>query len=248
MKKLFIAAAVIAGIAIVVAAALIFLLYSNLDKLVAKGIEKYGSEATGTKVSVTGVDISLREARGSIAGLTVASPEGFDARTALSLDDITVAIDIKSLREDPIVVNEIRIKAPVVSAEITETGRSNIEELKKRIEEYAAKPGGGEGGGTNVKTSKLRIERFVFEEGRIEVDASALGIEKRSIVLPEIRLDDIGGPAGATPDELAATILKTLAARTTSTIAGSEIDRLINEKLGGSAVDKAKGVLEKIFK
>ena len=104
---------------------------SNIDKLIAKGIEKVGSDATQTQVSVSGVDISLKEGRGSIKGLRVESPEGFDARTALSLEDIAIAIDVKSVREDPIVIGEIRIKAPVVYAEITQAGETNINVLKK---------------------------------------------------------------------------------------------------------------------
>jgi hypothetical protein len=237
---------VVAAVVIVVVAALL-MLASNLDKLVAKGIEKYGSEATGTRVGVSGVHISLREGSGTIRGLSVASPEGFKVRTALSLDDITVAIDIKSAREDPIVAREIRIKAPVVHAEITKTGDSNIQQLRKRVEAYAAqRRGGGEESGK--ATRKLRIERFVLEEGRIEVDATALGLEKKTIVLPEIRLNDVGGASGAAPEEIGVVILKAVAGKATSEIAGSEIDRLVKEKLGGSTVDKAKGMIEKILK
>ncbi len=243
MKKLLIAAI---GIIVLIVAA-VFLLFSNLDKLVAKGIEKYGSEATGTRVSVSGVDISLGEGRGSIKGLRVASPEGFKARTALSLDDIVVAIDIKSVREDLIVIKEIRIKAPVVNAEITKTGASNIEELRKRVDASAGTRG-GERGDSGKASTKLRVERFVFEEGRIEVDASAFGLEKQTMVLPEIRLNDIGGAGGATPEEIAKTILTALAKKTTSEIAGSRLDSLVKEKLGGSTIDKAKGALEKILK
>ena len=93
---------------------------------------------------------------------------------------------------------------------------------------------------------RIRIERFVFEEGRVEADASALGLEKRTIVLPEIRLDDVGGTNGAPPDEITKIILTAIAGKVTSEIADSEIDRLVKEKLGGSAIDKAKDLLKKI--
>ncbi len=243
MKKLIIVLAVIAAIVVVA----LIVAVSNLDKLIAKGIEKGGSEATQTKVSVSGVDISLREGRGSIKGLRVESPEGFGARTALSLEDITIALDIKSAGEDPIVIDEIRIKAPVVNAEITQAGETNINVLKKRVESYRGKVTVG-GGNSGEPGKKLRIMKFVFEEGRIEVDASALGIEKKTIVLPEIRLNDIGGATGATPEEIAKEILTAVARQTSSAIADSGIDGLIKDKLGESAVDKAKGVLEKVFK
>ena len=131
MKKLLI----VGVIAVVLIVVLVFVVLSNLDSLVAKAIEKYGSEVTQTSVHVSGVDISLREGRGSIKGLKVESPDGFEARTALSLDDVAIAIDIKSIREDPIVIDEIRIQAPVVNAEITRTGDSNIDELRKRVQD-----------------------------------------------------------------------------------------------------------------
>lgn len=243
MKKLLIAAGVI--IALIVVIALVAL--SNLDSLVAKAIEKHGSEVTQTSVRVSGVSISLRDGRGSIKGLKVASPEGYEARTAFSLDDITVEINIKSVREDPVVINEIRIRAPVINAEITKTGSSNIDELRKRVQTSTA-GNGGESAESGETAKRIRIERFVFEKGRVEVDASALGIEKRTIELPEIRLDDVGGANGAPPDEIARIILTTVAGKATSEIAGSELDRLIEEKLGGSLGDKAKGLLEKIGK
>ena len=231
---------------VVIAAVALFLLF-NLDSLVAKIIEKQGSEATQTSVRVSGVSISLRDGRGSIKGLRVASPEGFKGRTALSLDDIVIEIDIKSVREDPIVINEIRIQAPVINAEIMKTGSSNIDELRKRVQASTAGSGGASAE-SGKPAKRIRIERLVFEKGRVEVDASALGIEKRAIELPEISLDDVGGASGAPPDEIARIILTTVAGEATSEIAGSELDRLIKEKLGGSVTDKVKGLLEKVGK
>ncbi len=241
MKKLALAGV----IAIAVIAVVAFFLLSNLDSLVAKAIEKHGSDVTQTSVRVSGVNISLRDGRGSIRGLKVASPDGFETRTAFSLNDITVDIDIKSVRKDPVVIDEIRIRAPVVNAEITKTGSSNIDELRKRVQARTAGTA-GENGESGKGTRWIRIERFVFEEGRVEVDATALGLEKRTIALPQIRLDDVGGTNGAPPDEIARIILTAMAGKATSEIADSEIDRLIKKKLGSSFKDKVKGLLKKI--
>ena len=93
---------------------------------------------------------------------------------------------------------------------------------------------------------RIRIKQFVFEKGSVEVDASALGFEKRTITLPEIRLSDVGGSSGAPPGEIARVVLKALAGKAASEVAGSEINRLIEKKLGGSITDKAKKLLKKI--
>ncbi len=244
MKKLFFIAGIVVIVLIVVA---VIVLLSNLNSLVAKVIEKNGSDVTQTKVSVSGVDISIREGRGSIKGLLVASPEGFKARHAFSLDDIVVDIDIKSVRGTPIVIDEIRIRAPIVNAEITETGASNINELRNRVQAYTA-GAAEEGGESSGEAKRIRITKFVFEKGRIELDASALGLEKRTVVLPEIWLSDVGGADGAPPDQIAKVILTTVAMKVTSEIAGSELDRFVKEKLGESITDKAKGILDKIGK
>ena len=243
MKKMVVL--VVVAVVVILVAVGVFYLISNLDSLVAGAIEKHGGEATGTSVRVAGVSISLREGRGTIDGLRVANPEGFASRDAFTLGSIVIDIDVKSLREEPIVVDEIRVEAPVVFAEITATGTSNIDALRRNAQAYAEPAGGGEAeaGG---EAKRFRIKRFVFEKGRIEVDASALGIEARSIDLPAIRLDDIGGERGALPGEIAAIVMKAVAGRALSAIGSAGIEGTIREKLEGATPEEAKKLLERI--
>ena len=241
MKKVLMA---VIGLIVLIAIALV-LLFSNINSLVAKAIEKNGSNVTQTSVSVSGVDISIREGRGTIKGLRVANPHGFDSRDAFSLDDITLDIDVQSLRDDPIVIDEIRIRAPIINAEVTKTGASNIDKIRENVQAYTAGSAGGESGG---RTKLIRIKQFVFEEGRVEINVSALGLENRTIDLPEIRLSDVGGMEGAPPDEITKIILSAVAKKVSSEMAGSQLDQLVREKLGGSVTDKAKGLLDKIKK
>jgi hypothetical protein len=240
-KRIFGGVVVVVVIAIVVA---VFYLFSNLNSIVAKAIEQHGSEVTQTKVGVSAVDISLREGRGTIKGLNIASPAGFRAHEAFTLGDITVDIDLGSVRKDPIVLDEVVIKAPVVHAEVTKKGASNIDELRKRVQSYSAASEGSSAGAQKQK--KLCIKTFLFEEGRVEVDATALGVEKKTITLPEIRLNNVGGTNGSPPDEITQEILTAVAKKVTSEIAHSEINGLIQKQLGGSLPDKAEGLLKKI--
>ncbi len=245
MKK----ALIIISIILVLIVVGVFVLMSSLNSLVAKAIEKNGTDATQTSVTVSGVELKLREGSGSIKGLTVASPDGFKAEEAFSLKDITVVMDIESLRMDPIVMTEIHIQAPVINAEILKNGASNIDELRKRVQEFAGSSSGGvedDSGQQAGRDRKLRIDLFIFEKGSINIDASELGLEKRTIDLPEIRLSNIGGDDGATPDEITKIILEAVAEKVSAEIAGSELRGLIEDKLGGSIKDKAKGLLDKI--
>lgn len=240
MKKI-----VIIGVLVVVAAVAVWAIYylaTNLNSIVAKAIEQNGSEVMDTDVSVSRVDISLREGRGSITGLNIASPDGFNTDDAFSLGDITVDIDLGSVRQDPVVIEEVRVIAPMIYAEVTKAGESNIDVLRKRIQAHTG--GSGESAGGDQK--KIRIKTLVFEKGSIGVDATALGIEKRTIELPEFRLDDVGGVNGAPPDQIAKLVFGEVAKRVAARIAGSEINRLIEDQLGGSLTDKAKGLLNKL--
>jgi hypothetical protein len=239
MKKVVI----IGGIAVVaIAIVAVYYLLTNLNAMVAAAIEEHGSEVTDTRVGVSGVDISLREGRGSISGLRVASPPGFETKDAFSLGDVTVDIDVKSVRDDPIIIEEVRIRAPVVHAEVTASGALNIDELRKRVQAYGAGSKGGGGGDQR----NVRIKKFVFEEGRIELDATALGAEERTLKLPAIHLAEVGGANGAPADEIAKVILGTMAKKVSSEIANSEVKGLIKDQLGEALSDKAKGLLDKV--
>lgn len=227
MKKVFI---VFAAVVVLIVAGVIYML-SNIDSLVAKAIEKHGTRVTQTSVSVSGVELSLKEGRGSIKGLCVESPDGFEVRDAFTLGDITLDIDIQSLRGEPIVIDEIRVSAPVVNVEVKETGASNIDELRKNVEaSVGGNAGGGDSGG---KDKKIRIKNFVFEKGSVEVDATAMGLEKRTVILPEIRLDDIGGADGATPDEITGIILGEVTKKVVAEISSSGVKGWLKSKLGG---------------
>ena len=125
---------------------------------VAQVIEDQGSRVTSTEVGVSGVDISLRDGRGTIAGFDVASPDGFKTSHAFSLGEITVDIDLGSVSQDPVVIEEIRVRAPVVSAELLRSGSSNLDVLRKSIQEYAASHG-GDRARSDADLKRVRIKR-----------------------------------------------------------------------------------------
>jgi uncharacterized protein involved in outer membrane biogenesis len=245
---------IIAVVVVLVVIGGVYFLLSNLDSIVAGLIEKHGSEATGTAVAVAGVEISLGDGRATIAGLTIDSPEGYEARQAFTLGEATVDIDVESLRGEPIVIDEIRVAAPVVRAEILENGASNLQDLQENLQRYAGSMGagsgdGGDAGGADADEAKrIRITRFVFEQGRIEADASALGLEARTLTLPSIRLDDIGGAAGARPDEIAQAVLGALTRRAAEEVAKAGLEQKAREMAEDEAEKQAQGLLDKITK
>ncbi|MCP4574021.1 MAG: hypothetical protein GY838_16805 [bacterium] len=249
MKKVLLIALVLL---VVIAGFGVCYLASNLNSIVAGLIEKHGSEAVGTEVAVSGVDLSLREGRATLAGLSIASPDGYDAGEAFTLGEITVDMDLESLRDEPLVIDEIVVQAPVVSAEFLENGTLNIQQLQQNVQRFADSAGAGDGGtaggGGDEDLKRIRIKRFVFEEGRINADASALGLEARTLVLPVIRLDDIGGAAGARPDQIAQAVLGALTKKAAAEVAKAGVEQKVRDMAEDEAKKQAEGLLDKISK
>lgn len=218
---------------------------ANLNSMVARVIETNGNRVTETDVKVSGVVMSLRDSRGSIDHLTVASPNGYDANDVFTLGNITVVIDPQSMVGNVIRIEEVHISAPVVFAEFTKSGSSNVDELRRRVQDYAGAAAGGKAARPNAK--RIRIALLVLEKGRIEIDAAALGVATRTIDLPEIRVTDLGGTKGAPPDDIAKEILAAMARAATSELAAAEIHDLVGKQLAGDSLgDKVKNVLGKI--
>jgi hypothetical protein len=242
MKKRVFSIGILVVVAIIVAAVLF--LFSNLDSLVAEGIRKGGSHATGTDVSVGGVKIAIKDGRGQVTDLAISNPEGFSGRDAFRLGEVVLDLDVESLRDrSPIVIEVVRVANPDVLFELNAKGGSNVDAIRKHAEIVSGKsPGTGEdakGDGPPVMIRKIQ-----FEKGRISGDASAIGLEAFEMTLPSFTLTNIGGAGGAQPAEIANIIAVALAREVTETIARDKASELFEDKLKDKLGDKVKSLFK----
>ncbi|MEJ2183318.1 MAG: hypothetical protein P8Y66_07325 [Nitrospirota bacterium] len=230
---------VLIALAIVVIAviAVFFFALANIDAIAKAAIEKYGSAATGTDVKVSKVEIKLKAGAGSISGLSVGNPSGFSAPAAFSMDNITVAIDIGSITKDPIVINRILVSAPRITYEVNESGRANINEIKKNLQAYQ-KQGPKEKGKTEGEKNLL-IRKLLIEGGKVAIHVAALEGEPRSAKVPRIELTNVGGKGGASPGEIALQVLRPLVNRTTEAAARAGVEQYV-----GKQAEEVKKMLE----
>lgn len=228
----------------------VFYLGSRIDGIVEKAIETHGSELSGTAVEVASVNFSFKEGRGTIRGLTIANPPGFPPGDAFSLGEVTLRLDLSSVREDTLVVEEAVIRGPVVRTVVTSSGETNIGAIAKHVresippeEEKAEREPGGE--------PRLAIGSFIFEEGRIDADTSAVGGDVKSVDLPPLRLEGLGGPAGASPAVLGGEILlayseavlKAAARAGVRSYLEKEVEGLLDEGIG----EEGKGLIRSLL-
>jgi uncharacterized protein involved in outer membrane biogenesis len=118
-------------IVLIVAAMIYFV--SSLDTIVAGAIQKYGSRVTQTPVKISSLSIDLQSGTAGIKQLSVGNPDGFSAPYIFTLGGINTKLDVSSVRNDPIVIEEILIDKPDVFYEINKAGESNIKALQKNI-------------------------------------------------------------------------------------------------------------------
>ncbi len=221
-------------------------LYNSIDSIVESAIEKHGSRVLGTRVSVGSVDISLKSGRGTIRNVSVENPEGFSSGDMFKLDEITVDIDVKSLNRDPITIDEVTISAPAVRVEMNEQAQTNVGAVKSAADKYQSASVPQERKQDGGFEKRFVIEKFVFEEGVVDLDATAVGIEKVDLGLPPVRLTNVGGPNGDTPDGIGKTVSRAFL-DAVSDVVTNEAKRRAMEKAKEELKDTAKKALEKLL-
>jgi len=249
MKRLLliVGAAVVLGVVVSV-----YITLTALDSLVATAIETYGSEITGAPVSVGSVSIELTEGRGVIRNLRVGNPEGFSDADAFRLGEIELDIDTASITSQPLVIEALVVHAPEALYELDAGGRSNLDAILANVDRYSGSGSGGDdvaSSGADAEPAgeetRIRVSRFVFEEGKVTADAAALGREEAlEAKLPPVRMNDIGGASGATADQMGKQVLGAVTRSAVRAVAQSQIEKGLTDKLGSEAGEALKKLFD----
>lgn len=165
-----------------------------LESIVKKAIYKYGSQITGTEVTLQGFNLSPLTGKVAIQGLSVANPEKYNSPDLLTLDGVSVKVDIPSLLTDTIIIDYITVNKPVITYEMLSLTQNNIKQLQNNINKNTSstsKPTVEEPKEKSTKSSKkVIIKEVTIKEGELKAVAKS---ELVDIKLPEIKLSNIGG-------------------------------------------------------
>ena len=240
MKKLFIGVGVLAVIGVIV---VVFFL-SNLGSVITKAVEVFGSEVLQTEVSLMETEISPTSGKGTMRGLKVGNPKGFETASAMEFSEVILGLDVATLTKSTVVVNEIVIDAPQFTYELGSDG-SNIDAIKKNVDSYIRTgKGSSEKKPSDGGSKKLIIEKLSILNGKANVSAAVLQGKTMSVDLPNIVLEDIGkSKGGATPGEVANKILDALKRNVDGAVKHLSLNQV--EEVVGSVVSGTKDMLEK---
>ena len=178
IKKLLIALVLL----IVLAVGATFL---YLDSIVTSGIEVVGSEVLDTEVTVASVSISPLNGTGTISGLEIRNPEGFDAEYIFQLEQVEVNLNTSSLFSDVIEIDSVVITQPQITYE-TRITTDNVRALMENI-------GGGDSSTDPASESEggkgIIVREFRMLDPQLNLVAAVV---TAPVGLPDIELNDIG--------------------------------------------------------
>jgi uncharacterized protein involved in outer membrane biogenesis len=237
MKKVvigvFVVLVVIGGVGVYV--------FLNAGGIVKQVVEKVGSEATKTNVSLSEVDLSIQSGEAALKGFQMGNPSGFKTPKAMSFGIVSVKIDPASVTQDVILIKEVVIAKPEITYEFAADGGSNFDAIQKNVDTYAKKMGAGGGAAKEDSaeakgSKKVIIENLYLRDGKIGVSADFLQGKELNADLPTIHLKDIGKKSnGATAAEVTDQLMDEITKSATKVVSSLGV---------GKMMDAAKGALE----
>lgn len=235
------------GVAVLAVIAVIYF-WSNVGSIIKAAVEKYGSEITQAKVTLNEVDLSATSGEGMLKGLTVGNPAGFKTESAFKLGAVSLKVDTGTITGNTILIKEIVIQAPEVTYELANTGGSNLDAIKKNVDAFTKKMGGGSSASSDSSDGKkLIIENLYVKDGKVNVSASFLQGKTLSSPLPTIHLTDIGKEKkGASAGEVADKVLSAITAAAGKSVASLNLGDMA--KKAQEQLDAVKGQAADVMK
>ncbi|CAH0992286.1 hypothetical protein SIN8267_02405 [Sinobacterium norvegicum] len=125
--------AILAIIAIALLAIYLTISMSDKNALIKAQIENQLSEALDTEVSLKSVNVSLHDGRGQIEQFHIRNPQDYNSEYALTIADISVQLNIKSLASDVRIIDNITIYGAKFTVEQLEGLQTNITDLRQNV-------------------------------------------------------------------------------------------------------------------
>lgn len=217
----------LAGIACILLLGFLVLTFS-LDYLVKSGIESTGSEMMKSEVTVENVSISPFSGSGTIEGLRVRNPEGFDSDYAIVMKSFELSLNVGTLLSDTLVVNRIVIDEPALSV-IQKLPENNLRILMKNMEESTQEESSSSGG--------MIIEQLLVRNGRVSVTPNVGGERSATVKMGDIELENLGKSGSSTYQ---------VVRQVTSKIIGEALKSALSGQIEGLK-EKAKDAVKDIF-
>ncbi|MFT7653197.1 MAG: hypothetical protein ACI9ON_004085 [Limisphaerales bacterium] len=234
---------ILLGLVVLVVAGVFGYLFFFAGDVIERGIEELGPEYLGTSVTVSAVDMDFVAGRGSISGLNIGNPTGFDGPYAMQLGTVSTTVDLENSTADLIVIKDITVKGASLAA-VANGQKTNFQQLMDNIESAvgAASDSDASTSADSSDSPKFIVDRFSFTEADVSLVSDILG--DKQLEIPPIRLTDIGRKTdGATAAEVAQQLMEPVTAAITRAVVSEGLDlEGVESRLMDKVRDKVPGV------
>ncbi|PIR32001.1 MAG: hypothetical protein COV36_05815 [Alphaproteobacteria bacterium CG11_big_fil_rev_8_21_14_0_20_44_7] len=211
--------------------ALFIIAFIYLNTIFKNVAEDYGKQITKTEVGITYASLSPFSGNISVGGLDVGNPQGFKQKNAIEFSSISADVDTSSIFSDTIIIDELRIKKPVINYEIGVNG-DNIRTLLNNIKSGKISSGSSSAG--SGKKKDVVIKNLYLEQGKVKLSADLFGMKAgEEIDFPDMHLTDIGTKNGGTSPAKASELII------------AELNKELLKLKAGKFTDQIKGNLNK---
>ena len=222
---------------IVISAALLVLLISNLGPMIKKAVNTYGPTITKTDLSLEDVNISIFSAEAKLENLFLGNPKGFQSPHAVKVGSVFVDVNEKSILGDTIIIEKIEVIAPEIAYEKI-SGSDNFRTILNNINQTVKTEKSAGKTSDPQKDSagkKMIIRNFILNQGKANLILTEPVGMTVAAALPDIHLKDIGQSSGGTsPAEAFNEIFTALYA----TISSTQVNALFEQGLKDLGVKK----------
>lgn len=196
--------------------------FPSIGSIVKAAVEQIGSDLTQTSVRLDDVQLSLTDGKGSLHGLHMTNPSGFEETDAFAFELIAVQVDLTTLTSDVVVIDEIIVEKPRIRYEIGQKG-SNIDTIRGNVESQQT----GEAPSDDGAGRAFVIKNLYLRDGTVSVAATGLFEEQLAVPLPDIHLTDVGQDgAGASPGDIVEQTLAAVGSGIMTAVADIDLDSI----------------------
>ena len=210
----------------------------SMESIVKKVVHKYGSEITGTNVTLGGLSISPTNGTASVKRIKIGNPKGYKSKNMFYLKELNAKLNISSLTDDTIIIESITIDNPEITYEMKTLTQSNITEILDNVKAKTAKSTSEPKKSASAKKDKgdgkkVIIKTLTVTNGQIEAVVGA-GSAKAPIkvALPTIQMKNIGQEKkGASVAETISTVLTKILQTASQTVVSANLNELKDASL-----------------
>ena len=230
--------------------------YGGWKSIVRDLVHTYGSAATGTNVDIGAIHLALSDGNGSIGNITVGNPKDYTQSHIIKLGNIAVKVNKdsivrviknatdKSIKNETIVIDEVRIDKPEVTYELMNFTKNNVDDLTANLNKNSASAQKApEPKDPNAKNYNLAIKKVVITDGSATVAANLLGVSQSlTLPLPTITVNNLGTEKqGISIESGLIRIFQEILKSTTNVVSKADLSSILGGvgDLAGAAVDTA---------